>query len=137
MRVLLRLMLGLGVVLCAIALFQVVLAEPKLDMQLSAQRDAFCDGRAPMRANKTVAPDECILYRLELVNIGTEAAQQLNITTLIPEHTTLHHIARPINADYKIQAMQQADQATLHTYVERLETGTEQAISLRYTVKVK
>jgi len=133
-------MLGLGLGLCAIALFQVVLAEPQLDMQLSVQRDAFCDGRvqtqADKKADKTVAPDECILYRLELVNIGTEAAQQLNITTLIPEHTTLHHIARPSDASYKTQAVQQANQASLRTYVERLEPGAEQAISLRYTVKV-
>lgn len=111
-----------------------VSAQPQVDLELSQQVDADCQGLNLSTANE-VEPGQCIRYELRISNRGTSVAQSIDLNLPVPTNTVIaSSLASASGEALSTQLQQSNGKSALQARLERLEA--QQSLVLHYRVKV-
>ncbi len=103
---------------------------------MNAAIDENCDGVAETTTRAT--PGSCIIYTLTTTNTGVATVYNLQINGQVPRHT---QIFQQLWLDHDIFAYPGAQVDPSKRYItvpiEKLETGSSNALVLQYAVKIE
>lgn len=107
--------------------------ESSIDLYLSQAVDTQCDGLPD--AASMPAPGECILYTIDVRNIGNAAVYNVLVNANIPPHTQLE---RPLQLlATKTTELQSGEGAkATQIMVRELQPGEKTGLRLGYSVRV-
>ena len=110
-----------------------------IQLQLNQRPDADCDG-VPEQGER-VAPGTCVIYEIEAVNISGKDRHNVLISTRIPEHTILMQTYNRLAGDEPEPVDSIIEQGRngirlLKTRLDKLQPGTENKVTLHYSVKI-
>lgn len=116
------------------------IAQPELQLELSQQLDANCQG-SELIATQTVEPGQCIRYQLKLTNLGSTATERVTLNLPVPQHTLLKQDLMVAAGNISLPAVQLLSTAqaasgeqVLQTQLDKLEA--QQQVVLQYSVQV-
>ena len=111
--------------------------RPDVEIRLSQQLDHDCDGLP--ETDNAAAPGDCILYRIEVENTGTETARNIKIQARIPEHTRLKNpLERLPGTEPAVDSEIEQNENGIHlikTRLEELAPGKTNQVILIYVVQ--
>ena len=112
------------------------MAQPALQLALSQQLDADCQGRQLITASRA-EPGQCIRYQLILTNRGSTAAEKVKLHLPVPQNTLLQQHLSLTAGSINLPAVQLKTangESLLEAQLDKLEA--QQQIILQYSVQV-
>lgn len=114
-------------------------AKPPTEIKLGLTQLTGQHCQSVTTANRKTLPGDCITYRIKVENIGEEAAQNIEVSALIPEHTILHNSFRNIANQEKLSSViEQKSDGTriIKTKLDSLSSKQNSTVVLEYSVMV-
>ncbi|MFZ1342661.1 hypothetical protein [Thiothrix eikelboomii] len=116
------------------------MAQPALQLELSQQLDADCQGRQLMTVSMA-EPGQCIRYQLILTNLGSTAAESVKLKLPVPKNTLLKQQLSLTAGSINLPAIQllpatnnTGGESRLEAQLDKLEA--QQQVVLQYSVQV-
>ena len=110
-------------------------AQPELELELTQLIDPNCQGTDLLEAS-SAEPGQCIRYQLKAHNLGSSAAQAVNLSLPVPQHTTLKQgLVSAADLPAAQLHTSASGQQLLQTQIDKLEVN--QVLTLNYSVQVR
>lgn len=126
--------------LCLIASLgtSVQAAEPsQIKVKMTQLTGKYCSQN--LKKTNTVISGDCITYRIEVENIGEQAASYVEVSALIPEHTELQTTFRKLSNQQSLGSAIETNaegKRVIKTTLDLLPANDSGKVVLEYSVKV-